>query len=149
MVEAPGTAPGSETLMSRGVYRHSRFPDPTYIGGPAGFLKPWCLYDFRIASYIRLMDTVSYSRARQDLARIMDKVSDDRAPMIVTRPGKRSVVMMDLEEYRGMEETIHLMRSPANARRLLRSVQAADRGELAERALIEPKAKRRLLRAKR
>ena len=39
MVEAPGTAPGSETLMSRGVYRHSRFPDATNIGVPAGFLK--------------------------------------------------------------------------------------------------------------
>jgi len=39
MVEAPGTAPGSETLMSRGVYRHSRFPDTTYIGASPGFLK--------------------------------------------------------------------------------------------------------------
>jgi len=38
-VEAPGTAPGSETLMSRGVYRHSRLPDTTYIGAPAGILK--------------------------------------------------------------------------------------------------------------
>jgi antitoxin YefM len=95
------------------------------------------------------MDTVSYSRARLGLARLMDKVSDDRAPMIVTRPGKRSVVVMDLEEYRGMEETIHLMRSPANARRLLRSVQAADRGELTERVLIEPKGKARPRRTKR
>src|SRR6266853_1805574 len=39
MVEAPGTAPGSETLMSRGVYRHSRLPDPTNIGASIGFLK--------------------------------------------------------------------------------------------------------------
>ena len=39
MVEAPGTAPGSETLMSRGVYRHSRFPDITYIGDPTEILK--------------------------------------------------------------------------------------------------------------
>src|SRR5712664_2816890 len=39
MVEAPGTAPGSETLISRGVYRHSRFPDVTNIGASAGFLK--------------------------------------------------------------------------------------------------------------
>jgi antitoxin YefM len=73
------------------------------------------------------MDSIPYNRARQDLARLMDKVSDDRAPLIVTRPGKRSVVVLDLEEYRGMEETIHLMRSPANARRLLRSIRAADR----------------------
>jgi hypothetical protein len=39
MVEAPGTAPGSETLMSRGVYRHSRLPDTANIGVPTGFLK--------------------------------------------------------------------------------------------------------------
>lgn len=39
MVEAPGTAPGSETLMSRGVYRHSRFPDGPYIGALRGKLK--------------------------------------------------------------------------------------------------------------
>ena len=39
MVEAPGTAPGSETLMPRGVYRHSRFPDTTNIGTPPGILK--------------------------------------------------------------------------------------------------------------
>jgi len=95
------------------------------------------------------MDTVSYNRARLDLDRLMDKVSDDRAPLIVKRPGKRPVVVMDLEEYRGMEETIYLMRSPANARRLLRSVRAADRGEVIERALIEPKGKTRRRPAKR
>ena len=42
MVEAPGTAPGSETLISRGVYRHSRFPDTTNIGAPRAFLKARC-----------------------------------------------------------------------------------------------------------
>jgi len=39
MVEAPGTAPGSETLMPRGVYRHSRLPDATNIGASEAFLK--------------------------------------------------------------------------------------------------------------
>ena len=39
MVEAPGTAPGSDTLMPRGVYRHSRFPDAPYIGVRRGNLK--------------------------------------------------------------------------------------------------------------
>jgi antitoxin YefM len=89
------------------------------------------------------MDVISYSRARQDLARLMDKVSDDRAPLIVTRRGGRSVVVLALEEYRGMEETLYLMRSPANARRLLNSIRAAERGELTERKLIEPKTKLR------
>jgi hypothetical protein len=39
MVEAPGTAPGSETLMPRGVYRHSRLPDTTNISVWTAFLK--------------------------------------------------------------------------------------------------------------
>lgn len=89
------------------------------------------------------MDTVSSGRTRQALDRLMDKVSDDRAPLIVKRPGKRPVVMMDLEEYRGMEETIHLMRSPANARRLLRSIHSLDSGKGVERTLIDPKTRRR------
>jgi antitoxin YefM len=156
MVEAPGTAPGSETLMPRGVYRHSRFPDHSNIGVPYALLKAsvhrgW-LYELRISSYKPVqvsvhkgpeMDIISYSRARQDLARLMDKVSDDRSPLIVTRRGGRSVVVLSLEEYRGMEETLYLMRSPANARRLLKSIRAADRGETVERTLIVPKVKSR------
>ena len=88
------------------------------------------------------MDIISYSQARQDLARLMDKVSDDRSPLIVTRRGKRSVVMLSLEDYRGMEETLYLMRSPVNARRLLSSIRSLERGEGTERALIEPKTKK-------
>jgi len=86
------------------------------------------------------MDIISYSQAREDLGRLMDKVSDDHSPLIVTRRGGRSVVMLSLEDYRSMEETLYLMRSPANARRLLKSIRAADRGKLTQPALIEPKA---------
>lgn len=88
------------------------------------------------------MDIIPYSRARQNLARLMDKVSEDRSPLIVTRRGGKAVVVLSLEEYRGMEETLYLMRSPANARRLLRAIRAAERGEVTPRTLIEPKAKR-------
>lgn len=95
------------------------------------------------------MDVVSYSRARQDLARLMDKVSDDRSPLIVTRRGGKSVVVLSLEEYRGMEETLYLMRSPANARRLLSSIRSLERGEGKERTLIEPKARTRRRRSRR
>src|SRR5580658_3457019 len=51
MVEAPGTAPGSETLMSRGVYRHSRLPDATNIGASIDFLKADHLYEIGDAPY--------------------------------------------------------------------------------------------------
>lgn len=88
------------------------------------------------------MDIIPYSRARQDLARLMDKVSEDRSPLIVTRRGGKAVVVLSLEEYRGIEETLYLIRSPANARRLLRSIRAAERGQVTPHALIEPKARR-------
>ncbi|MBM3647521.1 MAG: type II toxin-antitoxin system prevent-host-death family antitoxin [Alphaproteobacteria bacterium] len=86
------------------------------------------------------MDVVSYSRARQDLARLMDRASDDRSPLIVTRRGGKAVVVLSLAEYRDMEEMLHLMRSPTNARRLLRSIRAAERGDVTPRTLIESKS---------
>jgi len=45
--------------------------------------------------------------------------------------------MMSEEEYEGMLETLHLLRSPANAARLLRSIEEADTGKLTERQIVE------------
>jgi antitoxin YefM len=75
---------------------------------------------------------VSYSELRQRLAAVMDHVCDSGTPVIVTRQNARPVVMLSLEEYESMTETLHLLRSPRNAERLLRSVAAADAGELRE-----------------
>lgn len=69
------------------------------------------------------MDAVTYSHTRQHLAEIMDRVSDDRAPVLITRQNGKSVVMMSLDDYNALEETAYLLRSPKNARRLMASVQ--------------------------
>jgi antitoxin YefM len=69
------------------------------------------------------METVTYSRTRQHLAEIMDKVSDDRAPILITRQSGKPVVMMSLDDYNALEETAYLLRSPRNARRLLESIE--------------------------
>ena len=69
------------------------------------------------------METVTYSRTRQHLAEIMDKVSDDRAPVLITRQNGQAVVMMSLADYNALEETAYLLRSPRNARRLIASVE--------------------------
>jgi len=68
----------------------------------------------------------------------MDEVCDDRAPLIVTRQNARSVVLMSEEDYEGLMETVHLLKSPANAARLLRSINDAEQGKLTERELVEP-----------
>jgi antitoxin YefM len=78
------------------------------------------------------MSHVTYSDLRANLAQYMDEVCDTRAPLVVTRQHARSVVMLSEEEYAGMMETLHLLRSPANAARLLQSVAAADSGSLVE-----------------
>lgn len=83
------------------------------------------------------MGYVSYTELRSNLASYMDEVCDSRAPLLVTRRNARSVVMIAEDEYDAMMETLHLLRSPANAARLLRSIEEADAGSLRERDLIE------------
>ena len=84
------------------------------------------------------MAHVSYSQLRNNLASYMDEVCDDRAPLFVTRQNARSVVLMSEEDYEGLMETVHLLKNPANAARLLRSIREADEGKLTEREIIEP-----------
>jgi antitoxin YefM len=85
------------------------------------------------------MAHVSYSELRNNLASYMDEVCDDRAPLVVTRQNARSVVIMSEEDYEGLMETVHLLKSPANAARLLRSIKDADRGKLKKREIVEPR----------
>ena len=81
------------------------------------------------------MDAITYSAARATLAKTMDRVCDDHEPLIITRNGEQSVVMLSLEDYNALEETAFLLRSPANAKRLLSSVAQLTSGQGIEREL--------------
>lgn len=83
------------------------------------------------------MAHVSYTELRSKLAKYMDEVCDSRSPLHVTRQNARSVVLVSEDEYESMMETLHLLRSPANAARLLRSIEDADSGKTVERELIK------------
>ena len=83
------------------------------------------------------MDVVSYSELRAKLKTHMDKVCADHAPLLVTRQGGESVVMLSLAEYESLEETLHLLADPANAERLLKSIAQADAGQLVEHEIKE------------
>src|SRR3982751_1926450 len=83
------------------------------------------------------MTHVSYSELRNNLASYMDEVCDNRAPLFVTRQNARSVVLMSEDDYEGLMETVHLLKTPANAARLLRSIKDADEGKLTKREIIE------------
>jgi antitoxin YefM len=87
------------------------------------------------------MSHVSYTDLRARLAAYMDEVCDSHAPLHVTRQNARTVVMMSEEEYDGLMETLHLLRSPANAARLLSSIDEADAGKLMEREIVDAPAK--------
>ena len=65
------------------------------------------------------MDAIAYSTARANLASTMDRVCNDHEALIITRNGAQSVVMLSLEDFQALEETAYLLRSPANAKRLL------------------------------
>jgi antitoxin YefM len=78
------------------------------------------------------MDHVSYTDLRQNLKKHLDKVCDDRAPLVVTRRNGEAVVMLALSEYESLEETLHLLGDPANAEHLRRSMAQAEAGEFIE-----------------
>ena len=64
------------------------------------------------------MDAISYSAARANLARTMDRVCNDHEALIITRNGEQAVVMLSLEDFQALEETAYLLRNPTNAKRL-------------------------------
>jgi antitoxin YefM len=75
------------------------------------------------------MKAITYTAAREGLASAMDRVCRDRAPIVITRNRDQAVVMMSLDDYEELEETAHLLRSPANARRLLAAIHALEAGK--------------------
>jgi antitoxin YefM len=83
------------------------------------------------------MKAITYTAARQNLAKTMQAVCEDHAPVIVTRKKNNSVVIMALEDYAALEETAYLLRSPKNTRRLIESIVQLENGDGAVRALVE------------
>jgi antitoxin YefM len=79
---------------------------------------------------------MTYSTARANLASVMDRVCEDHEPLIITRNGDQSVVMLSLDDYKALEETAYLLRTPTNARRLLTSIAQLNAGKVVDRQLI-------------
>lgn len=76
------------------------------------------------------MNVITYTAAKENLASTMDQVCMDRDPVIITRKREQAVVMISLEDYEALEETAYLLRSPANAKRLIASIEAAEEGSV-------------------
>ena len=82
--------------------------------------------------YNACVHAISYTEARAKLASAMDKVCADHHPLVITRQGRASVVLISLEDYEALDETAYLARSPKNARRLTDSIQRLKSGAAVE-----------------
>ena len=81
------------------------------------------------------MRAITYTSARENLAKTIEKVVSDRDPVIITKKNDMSVVMISLEDYESLQETAYLLRSPKNARRLLESIAELEEGKGSEREI--------------
>ncbi len=75
------------------------------------------------------MKAITYTAARESLASTMNRVCEDHDPVVITRNRDQAVVMLSLEDYESLQETAYLLRVPANARRLLASIDSLEKGK--------------------
>ncbi len=75
------------------------------------------------------MKTLSYTESRAKYAEVLDAVVNDREEVVITRAGHEPVVIISLTDYESLRETAYLMRSPANARRLLDAMERLEDGD--------------------
>jgi len=83
------------------------------------------------------METVTFTDARNNLRSLLDKVVDDADYAIITRRDREDAVVMSLESFNSLLETVHLLKSPANAAHLARSIEQYRAGEVRERELVD------------
>jgi antitoxin YefM len=74
------------------------------------------------------MKTMSYTESRARYAEVLDAVTNDREEVVITRAGHEPVVIVSLADFESLRETAYLMRSPANARRLMDAMERLEAG---------------------
>ena len=79
------------------------------------------------------MDPIPYTRLRNELAHVLDKVNEDQSAVIITRRRGKPAVLISMDEYSALQETAHLLRSPRNAARLREAREQVEK-EIARRA---------------
>ncbi|GGO67726.1 type II toxin-antitoxin system Phd/YefM family antitoxin [Bowmanella pacifica] len=83
------------------------------------------------------MRIVSFTEARSSLKAVLDSVVNDADVAVITRRDSEDAVVMSLDYYNSLMETVHLLRSPANAEHLNRSIEQFKAGKVARRDLID------------
>ncbi len=83
------------------------------------------------------MEVLNYTEFRRNLAKSLDMVNDDAETVIVSRTKGKSVVVMGLTEYNSLMETLHLVKSEINRKRLQESIDEMNNGDFQSHDLIE------------
>ena len=83
------------------------------------------------------MKIVSFTEARNGLKAVLDRVISDADTTVITRRDSEDAVVMSLEHYNSLMETVYLLRSPANAEHLNRSIEQYKSAKTQQRALID------------
>jgi antitoxin YefM len=83
------------------------------------------------------MQVVSFTEARNNLKTVLDQVVNDADCTIITRRDAEDAVVMSLDYYNSLMETVHLLKSPANAAHLAKSIEQYRNNQAQERDLID------------
>ncbi|MGI8952396.1 MAG: type II toxin-antitoxin system Phd/YefM family antitoxin [Chitinophagaceae bacterium] len=83
------------------------------------------------------MEILNYTEFRKNLAKSLDKVNDDAETVVVSRNKGKNVVVISLEEYNSMNETLYLMKSEKNRKRLQQAINEMKKGKFLNHSLIE------------
>ena len=83
------------------------------------------------------MRTVTFSQARNNLKSVLDEVVEDADYTLITRRDASDAVVMSLDVFNSMMETVHLLKSPANAAHLARSIDQLRKGRIRARKLVD------------
>lgn len=83
------------------------------------------------------MRIISFTEARNSLKAVLDAVVNDADTTVITRRDSEDAVVMSLDYYNSLMETVHLLRSPANAEHLNRSIAQFKAGKVSQRNLVD------------
>jgi antitoxin YefM len=93
------------------------------------------LYD--LWNRLNIMRVVNFSEARNSLKSVIDQVIDDADYTVIARRDAPDAVMMSLDTFNSLMETVHLLKSSANAAHLAKSIEQYHQGKLSEKALLD------------
>ena len=83
------------------------------------------------------MNIVSFTEARNNLKSVLDQVVNDADCTVITRRDSEDAVVMSLDYYNSLMETVHLLKSPVNAAHLSKSIEQYRQGKSQARELID------------